>query len=93
MLPLDVESSFINVPLTERVGFTIQYLTEKVVISGIPVTKQDKLIVRCLWNEHFLYDERYYRPKDDVAMGSPLGLIFTDIFLVRLEHGQLLNLL
>ena len=39
------------------------------------------LLTMTVKNCHFLFDGKVYHQKDGVAMGSPLGLLFANIFL------------
>ena len=89
MLSFDVESLFTNVPLVETIDFICDFLKETKANIGIPVNSLKELILRCTFNIQFLFDGMYYRQRDGVAMGSPLGPILADIFLAKLENQQL----
>ena len=39
-------------------------------------------------NVQFQFNNRYYR-QIGVAMGSPLGPLFADVFMAKLENGPL----
>ena len=89
MLSFDVESLFTNVPLVETIDFICDYLRETKTNIGIPITSLKELILRCTFNIQFLFDGLYYRQRDGVAMGSPLGPVLADIFLAKLESQAL----
>ena len=83
---LDVESLFTNIPLDE----TINLVTEKVYekkrkVNGI--SKQDfkKLLEMSTAGTVFYFNGKYYRQKDGVAMGSPLGPALANAFLAHHE--------
>ena len=40
----------------------------------------------CTINVQFLFNDIYYRQADGVAMGSPLGCLFADVFMDHLEE-------
>ena len=42
-----------------------------------------EMLILCTKNVHFTFNEEVYKQKDGVAMGSPLGLVFADIFMVN----------
>ena len=89
MLSFDVESFFTNVPLLETIEFICQYLTETQADIGVPISCLKELILRCTFNMQFLFNGKYYRQRDGVAMGSPLGPVLADIFLAKLERQSL----
>ena len=43
-----------------------------------------EMLILCTKNVHFTFNEEVYKQKDGVAMGSPLGLVFADIFMVNI---------
>ena len=74
MASLDVDSLFTNIPLQE----TIDIVTEKVYakvrkVNGITKNDFKELLQMSTKGTVFYFDGRYYRQKDGVAMGSPLG--------------------
>ncbi|CAH8628728.1 unnamed protein product [Schistosoma bovis] len=73
MLPLDVESLFINVPLTETISLICKYINNNEISIGIPDVYLKELLLRCTCNVQFTFNDVIYRQKDAVAMGSPLG--------------------
>ena len=86
MASLDVESLFTNIPL----GETIDIVTNKVFekrrkVNGI--SKQDfkRLLEISTKGTVFYFDGQYYRQKDGVAMGSPLGPALENAFLAHHE--------
>ena len=87
---LDVGSLFTIIPLDE----TIDIVTDKVYekkrkVSGI--SKQDfkHLLKMSTAGTVFYYNGKYYRQKDGVAMGSPLGPALANAFLSHHEVNWL----
>ena len=90
MASLDVESLFTNIPLDE----TIDIVTEKVFekkkkVNGISKTDFKKLLSLSTKGTVFFFNGHYYRQKDGVAMGSPLGPALANSFLSHHEKAWL----
>ena len=82
MASLDVDSLFTNIPLDE----TIDLVTKKVFankrkVNGLSRTDFRRLLELSTKGTVFLFDGKYYRQKDGVAMGSPLGPVLANAFL------------
>ena len=50
------------------------------------------LLLLCTKKVHFSYDKKFYSQKDGVAIGSPLGRVISEIFMVDLEKNVILKL-
>ena len=86
MASLDVESLFTNIPLDE----TINIVTQKVFatqskVNGLSRTDFRRLLTLSTKGTVFYFNGRYYRQKDGVAMGSPLGPALANAFLCHHE--------
>ncbi len=86
MASLDVESLFTNIPLDE----TIDIVTEKVFekkrkVNGISKRDFKRLLEISTKGTVFFFDGNYYKQKDGVAMGSPLGPALANAFLAHHE--------
>ena len=86
MASLDVDSLFTNIPLDE----TIDLVTKKVFankrkVNGLSRTDFRRLLELSTKGTVFLFDGKYYRQKDGVAMGSPLGPVLANAFLCHHE--------
>ena len=46
-----------------------------------------QLLTLCTKNVHLSSDNTVYQQNDGVAMGSPLGLVLSGIFMVQLENS------
>ena len=86
MVLFDVKSPFSSVPLEHTIDIIIKRIYEK---HEIPIvfTKNEmkKLLTICTKNVHFSFNNDIYIQIDGVAMGSPLGPVIADIFMVELE--------
>ena len=86
MASLDVDSLFTNIPLSE----TINIVTDKVYgkkrkVSGILKSDFKRLLTISTKGSVFYFNGMYYRQKDGVAMGSPLGPALANAFLCHHE--------
>ena len=86
MASLDVESLFTNIPLDE----TIDIVTKKVFgrkrkVNGISRRDFKRLLEISTKGTVFFFNGHYYRQKDGVAMGSPLGPALANAFLSHHE--------
>ena len=87
MASLDVESLFTNIPLEETIDIVTNrvYDNNKRKVNGI--WKRDfKDLLRLATKESvFYFNGRYFKQKDGVAMGSPLGPALANAFLAHHE--------
>ena len=82
MASLDVESLFTNIPLDETIDIvTKQVFGKKRKVNGLSKTDFRRLLVISTKGTVFYFNGRYYRQKDGVAMGSPLGPALANAFL------------
>ena len=86
MISFDVVSLFTSVPL----DFTIELILDKVYKDKLIRTKLSRsqmknLLEICTMEMHFSFNGVIYRQIDGVAMGSPLGPVLANIFMVELE--------
>ena len=91
MASLDVESLFTNVPVQE----TIQIILDKIFIHpdtifhNFKLADFRKLLELAVLDTAFVFNEKAYIQTDGMAMGSPLGPTFANIFMCSLEERML----
>ena len=71
--------------------FTINLILDKIYRDKKIQTKLNReemknLLELCTKEMHFFYNENIYRQIDGVAMGSPLGPVLANVFMVELEN-------
>ena len=82
MASFDVTSLFTNIPLDETIDIiSDQLYSTPIFYHGFSKTEFVQLLNLAVKNCHFIFDGKYYDQIDGVAMGSPLGPLFANIFL------------
>jgi len=66
---------------------------KKEIKTNIEKTDMRKLLELCTKNVHFTFQNEVYQQTDGVAMGSPLGPVLSNIFMVNLEKSIIPSLL
>ena len=92
MASFGIFSLFTNVPLDETIEIIIQKLFHKSThYLGFSHVQLRSLLCFAVKNCHFLFNGCLYEQIDGVAMGSPLGPLFANIFLSYHEKNWLDN--
>ena len=88
MVSYDVCSLFTNVPLTETIDIILDKLfpTPTSLFNGFDVSSFRKLLELAVVNTHFIFNKKVFKQIDGMAMGSPLGPTFANIFMCHLEN-------
>jgi hypothetical protein len=96
MVSFDVESLFTNVPTQETIELILKLAfpndEENVLFHGLTRTALRRLLVICTQESHFQFNGKYYDQIDGVAMGSPLGPLFANVFMSEFERGCITRL-
>ena len=78
----EVESFFTNILLLETIDLSVQKLFEgKDYIDGLSQDSFLEMLTITMTESFILFDNKYYRQHDGVAVGSPLGPTLANIFL------------
>ena len=93
MTSFDVKSLFTNVPLIETIDIILDKLfpTADSIVQGFNKSNFKKLLELSVIDTHFIFNGKIYKQKDGMAMGSPLGPTFANIFMCALEENFLNN--
>ena len=79
---LDVDSLFSNITLEETINICTNLLyNNENVIEGINKPEFKNLLLLAIQESHFIFNDVFYKQKDDVVMGSPLGPSMANVFL------------
>ena len=91
MISYGVCSLLTSIPLKETIDIAINLLFDK--HPYLKITRQElkKLFEFATSGRHFLFDSSYYDQIDGVAMGSPLGPVFANVFVGFHEKRWLVN--
>ena len=90
MLSFDVEWLFTNVPLDRTIDIILKRIYDhKELETPITRCEMKEMLTLCTKNVHFTYNRKIFVQTDGVAMGSPLGPVFADIFMIELEKTLL----
>ena len=89
----DVASLFTNVPLEETIEIILKRIyINKEITADIPKQEMKELLIFCTKNVHFTSINETYIQVDGMAMGSPLGPVLANIFMVELKTSVIPNL-
>ena len=81
MASFDIESLFANIPLKETIDLCVDILfTNTTNIVGITKYYFHELLSISMSESLVLFDEKFYKQIDRVAMGSPFGPTLANIF-------------
>ncbi|CAH8564340.1 unnamed protein product [Dicrocoelium dendriticum] len=95
MCSVDVQLLFTNVPLLNTVDYICHLIEEENIRLPIPADLLRQSLLLCTKNVAFRFQHITYRQIDRVAMGSPLGPVRADFFMLKLERklsGQISQL-
>jgi hypothetical protein len=93
LISLDVENLFTNVPVVETIDIILNKLfpNNSVIYHGFSRSEFNTLLKLAVEDSYFSFDNKLFRQVDGMAMGSPLGPLFANIFLSHYESLWLEN--
>ena len=92
MASLDVDSLFTNIPLKETINICVENLFKKQThIGNLSKESFKELLTLATFESFFVFDGKYHKECDGVAMGSPLGPTLANAFLCHYEKLWLQN--
>jgi hypothetical protein len=92
MVSFDVESLFTNVPVLETVNIILdQLFPTNCTYYGFTRSEFHSLLMLAVDDSYFVFNGKLYKQIDGMAMGSPLGPIFANIFLTHFENTFMKN--
>lgn len=88
MVSFDVQSLFTNVPLLETIDIIMKRLfpTLDTIFNNFDADNFRKLLELAVIDTHFIFNDKVFKQTDGMAMGSPLGPTFANIFMCNLEE-------
>ena len=90
MASLDVDSLFTNIPLDETIDICVDNLhNDNENPPNIPKHDFRNLLNIATKESFFMFNNKYYKQVDGVAMGSPLGPALANIFMCSFESKWL----
>jgi len=86
MASFDVESLFTNIPLQETIDICVTSLFSTATeVIGITSKYFRSLLELAVMSSYFIFNDKFYRQKEGVGMGLPLGPTFANIFMCYYE--------
>ena len=87
MTSFDIESLFTIIPLEETINICVDKPFENnTKVENLTKESFRSLLELTTLDSFFIFDGKYYRQKDGVAMGSPLGPTLANVFLCHFEE-------
>ena len=88
----DIQSLITNISLDETISICVdRAFQSKRKVKGLLKQHFKQLLTLAVKSSCFVLNDIYYQQIDGVAMGSPLGPTFANLFLVYYEHKWLEN--
>ena len=76
MCSFDVASLFTSIPVNETIEICLDLLyKDSELVNNLTRAQFKKLLVFCVKENHFTFNEQYFDQIDGVAMGSPLVIV------------------
>ena len=92
MVTLDIDSLFTNISLEETIDICTNTLLGNAerIEDLVKIELKELLTLLIIKSiKYFIFDVKFYKQVDGVTMGSPLGPILANAFLVCCEKNEL----
>jgi len=90
IVSFDVESLFTNIPTEETINIILNRVYKDYdTFYGMKRETLRRLLTYCTQEAHFKFNNKFYEQIDGVAMGSPLGPLFANIFMDEFENSHM----
>ena len=87
MISFNIESLFTNIPFEEPINICVdKFFESNTKVNNLTKECFRSLLELATLDSFFIFDGKYYKQKDSVAMGSPLGPTLTNVFLCHFEE-------
>ena len=87
MVSFDVKSLFTNLLLDRTINIILQLIFDNQEIQTTMTKKElEELLILCTKNVHLTFSGKTFVQYDGAAMGSQLGSVLVDIFMVELQN-------
>ena len=86
---LDVVSLFTSVPVLKCIDVINLIITDNNIPFILETNDLRNLLHICVLNVQFLFNNKYYKQIDGVAMGSPLGPVLANIYIGYIEQQRM----
>ena len=90
MTSFDIESLFTNILLEENICVD-KLFENNAKVNNLTKESFQSILELAALDFFFIFDGKYYKQKDGVAMGCPLGPILAYVFLCHLEEQWISN--
>ena len=92
MASFDVKSLFTNISITETICFFVENLyRNQIHINSLSKSYFRSLLEMAMYESFLIFEQKYYKQCDDVAMGSPMGPTLANVFMCHFENTWLQN--
>ena len=82
----DVASLFTNIPIHDTIDYIIKKIyVEKKLLNICTKLIFKRLLLTLVTKITFMFQNQFYKQIDGCTMGGPLSVIFSDIFMTKLE--------
>ena len=82
MASVDIKSLFTKIPLTKTLNLCVQKLyRNQTHVGNLTQNSFYSLLKITIFESFFIFDGKFYKQCDGVAMGSPLGPTLANVFI------------